>query len=371
MLALYLSAVVVGGPEVTGAATTPSPRPHIIAAFSGRHSETTPDFVVPQNAVWTLRWRFDCQGIRNPAFSAAAHRVDGNLLALRIGRHSAQIGHGDARSTAAGAIGFHVVTDCPWRLVVVETALVSTSNPFDEPSLASTLSSRTDQVTAALFDVQTGTTWLLRPGVSDQTASIVKVDILATLLWEEHNRTHTDGLDADDLSEAAGMIEDSDNDDASDLYAEVGGAAGVARFNAAAGVSRIETETEWGTTSTTALAQVDLLKLLAFPNDVLDDAARAYELNLMEHVVGWEDWGISTGPGRGVVVALKNGWVPVASDTDWEVNTIGIVDGDGRDYLLAILSADNPSEEYGIDTVDLVSSAIWIALATDSTATSS
>ena len=42
---------------------------------------------------------------------------------------------------------------------------------------------------------------------------------------------------------------------------------------------------------------------------------------------------------------------------------LDVRDGDGRDYLLAILSSDNPSEEYGIDTVDLVSSVIWSALA--------
>jgi hypothetical protein len=267
-------------------------------------------------------------------------------------------------STETGAVRFRVVADCPWRLVVADEASNVASDPFDEARIAAIVASRTDQVTAALFDAKSGQTWLLHPGVADQTASIVKVDILEALLWEEHQTSHSDGLDSDDQSLATGMIEDSDNDDASDLYAEVGGAAGVAHFNEVAGVPGIEMESAWGTTLTTALDQIDLLRLLVFSNDVLDETDRAYELNLMEHVVGWEDWGISSGPAPGVSVALKNGWVPVTSDTDWEVNTIGIVNGDGQDYLLAILSAGNPSEEYGIDTVDLVSTAIWDALDT-------
>jgi hypothetical protein len=36
-----------------------------------------------------------------------------------------------------------------------------------------------------------------------------------------------------------------------------------------------------------------------------------------------------------------------------------MVNGGGRDYVLAILSAHNPSEQYGIDTVDAVSSLVW------------
>ncbi len=41
---------------------------------------------------------------------------------------------------------------------------------------------RTDNLTAAVYDNVTGTTSLYRPGVAEDTASIMKVDILATLL---------------------------------------------------------------------------------------------------------------------------------------------------------------------------------------------
>jgi hypothetical protein len=51
-------------------------------------------------------------------------------------------------------------------------------------------------------------------------------------------------------------------------------------------------------------------------------------------------------------VALKDGWLPLdAAGTDWQVNSIGWVSGLGRDYLIAVLSTGNPSEDYGIAAI--------------------
>ena len=48
----------------------------------------------------------------------------------------------------------------------------------------------------------------------------------------------------------------------------------------------------------------------------------------------------------------------------WQINTTGWVRGDGRDYLIAVLTDGNPSEQYGIDTVDGVPAIVWNALRT-------
>jgi hypothetical protein len=62
-------------------------------------------------------------------------------------------------------------------------------------------------------------------------------------------------------------------------------------------------------------------------------------------------------------VALKNGWLPLNdASTDWQVNSVGWISGAGRDYLVAVLSTGNPTEQYGIDTINGLSSLIWPAM---------
>jgi hypothetical protein len=235
------------------------------------------------------------------------------------------------------------------------------ANPFTAGAMKSYLAGRSGTVTAALFDVSTGQTFVYHPGVTEQTASIVKVDILATLLWEAQTTPRPLTDDEEDL--AAGMIEDSDNDDASTLWSEDGGSPAISHFDQLAGLSDTAPNPEgyWGETTTTALDQVELLKRLVLPNTLLDPASRAYELALMENVVGYERWGVSNGPTPGTTVALKNGWLPLSGD-DWQINSIGYVDGDGRDYVLAVLTTDDPTEDFGIGTIDGVSRLVWLTL---------
>lgn len=67
-----------------------------------------------------------------------------------------------------------------------------------------------------------------------ETASIVKVDILAALLLRAQDEGR--GLTAAERARAAAMIENSDNDSATALLAAVGGAAGLDAAKAAVGV---------------------------------------------------------------------------------------------------------------------------------------
>ena len=63
-------------------------------------------------------------------------------------------------------------------------------------------------------------------------------------------------------------------------------------------------------------------------------------------------------------VALKDGWLLLnPSNTDWQVNSVGWVSGDGRDYLMAVLSTGNLSEQYGIDTLNHLGAMVWSAQA--------
>jgi hypothetical protein len=171
------------------------------------------------------------------------------------------------------------------------------------------------------------------------------------------------------------MIEDSDNDAATSLWGEADGAAGIGAYNDRAGLTRT-TPSEcvtcvgfawpgWGLTTTVPQDQLTLLKQLITPGPrpLLSDAERSYALSLMENVAPGQRWGVSGGVPAGVTVALKNGWLPLDhANTDWQVNSVGWISGDGRDYLIAVLTTGNPAEQYGIDTINALSALIWTAL---------
>lgn len=208
----------------------------------------------------------------------------------------------------------------------------------------------------------TGTLSLWRPGVDEDTASIVKVDTLATLLHQD--QTSGTSLSANEESLATSMIEISDNDAATDLWDDAGQATGIGSFDSLLDLNSTVPGSDgyWGLTQTTASDQIELPQSLVLPNQVLDAGSRAYELGLMEQVTSSEDWGVSSGVPQGVTVALKNGWLPLTA-TNWRINSVGWIDGQGRDYLLAVLTDGNPTESYGIDTIQGISSLAWAALA--------
>ena len=153
------------------------------------------------------------------------------------------------------------------------------------------------------------------------------------------------------------MIEESLDSAADVLWEELGPAA-VGALERQAGLTDTTPATDgvWGTTTTTALDRVDMVKLLVEPNSVLSDQSRDYVLDLMEHVTPSQDWGATGGVPAGVTVALKNGFAVIDG---WQINTEGWVDGDGRDYLIGVLTNGNPSEQYGIDTVNAISSIVF------------
>ena len=113
----------------------------------------------------------------------------------------------------------------------------------------------------------------------------------------------------------------------------------------------------WGLYESTARDQIRLLQHIVRPNDVLSDASREYELALMGDVESDQAWGVSGGVLAPATVALKNGWLPVGGG--WEINSIGLVSGRFRDYLLAVLTSDDPDMAYGVDTIESISALVW------------
>lgn len=226
-------------------------------------------------------------------------------------------------------------------------------NPFTK-ALTRWLAHRGDDITAAVEDLRTGTEWTYRPGHPEHTASIVKVDILATLL---HQRQHDGGLSAQDRELATGMIESSDDDDATDLWNAVGGAGAVQDFDDEVGMHQTRTNAAWGLTQTTPVDQIKLLRTVLFKNALLDRASRDYEYGLMRSIIPYDTWGVTAGPEHHAKVAFKNGWLP--DPVKWQVNSIGSVNGAGRHYLIAVMTAGNPTWDYGIASIEHISRAVW------------
>jgi hypothetical protein len=82
-----------------------------------------------------------------------------------------------------------------------------------------------------------------------------------------------------------------------------------------------------------------------------------YVLNLMAHVIPSERWGVSAGAPADVTVHIKNGWLPQPTH-GWRINSIGSFSGHGRNYMIVVLSWDNPTMTYGVDTVQAVAEVI-------------
>ncbi len=207
-------------------------------------------------------------------------------------------------------------------------------------------------VSVAVLDLGSGRSAGYGDGTFD-TASIVKVDILAALLLQAQDAGRR--LTAQEKTYATAMIEDSDNDSASALWRIVGGADGLDASNRRFGLADTSggDGALWGLTRTTAADQLALLKQV-FGDDSdseLSAASRTYVQGLMGRIAEDQRWGVSAAA-DGSAWALKNGWLPRSTTGLWVVNSIGRVTADGDDYLVAALSQGNTTKEKGISLVE-------------------
>jgi Beta-lactamase enzyme family len=290
----------------------------------------------------------------------------GIAIGLTVGGHGAPGPASPAAATGATAPATPRISAASAGSAV-STGRSVHSDPFG-PAAASYVSARAGTISAAVYDIGTGQTWRLGAGRPQAEASVVKLDVLETLL-AERDKTGA-GLTPSDRSLAEQMIEDSDNDAATSLWYEVGGPARIRSFNAAVGLTSTSPSPcvvcpgfawpGWGLTTTVPTDQIALLRELVTPGTLLTGAARSYALSLMENVIPSQRWGVSGGVPAQATVALKNGWLPLDSaDRDWQVNSVGWISGLGRDYLIAVLTTGNPTEQYGIDTIDRLAALVW------------
>ncbi|MFC9531456.1 serine hydrolase [Streptomyces sp. NPDC056975] len=225
-----------------------------------------------------------------------------------------------------------------------------------QKDITAALASRKGTVAVGLHDRTTNTTCSLRATSSYDSASVVKVTVLATLLWDAKKTNRY--LTTREANLATAMITKSDNAATTSLWKQLG-TTKVKGFLKAAGMTRTVPGSGgyWGLTQINVQDEQKLLSLVTAKNSVLSDNSRAYILKLMGKVVSSQRWGTPAGAPSSVAVHVKNGWLQ-RSTHGWRVHSIGAFQGGGHDYTISVLTHGNSTMSYGVDTIQAVARAI-------------
>ncbi|MFD8772028.1 serine hydrolase [Streptomyces sp. NPDC059916] len=225
-----------------------------------------------------------------------------------------------------------------------------------QKDITAALASRKGTVAVGLHDRTTNTTCSLRATSSYDSASVVKVTVLATLLWDAKKTNRY--LTTREANLATAMITKSDNAATTSLWKQIG-TTKVKGFLKAAGMTRTVPGSGgyWGLTQINVQDEQKLLSLVTAKNSVLSDNSRAYILKLMGKVVSSQRWGTPAGAPSSVAVHVKNGWLQ-RSTHGWRVHSIGAFQGGGHDYTISVLTHGNSTMSYGVDTIQAVARAI-------------
>lgn len=206
-------------------------------------------------------------------------------------------------------------------------------------------------VSVAVLDTRSGAGAVYGDGAYD-TASIVKVDILAALLLLAQDEGRE--LNGAEHAWAEAMIRRSDNTSATELLKVIGGAGALDSANGRLGLTGTTAARAWGLTQTTATDQVRLLEAVFGTDSALSESSAAYLRDLMGEVQADQQWGVSA---AGSGWALKNGWMPRTTTGLWDINSIGRVESGEHACLVAVLSRGHATKEAGVALVESVAKA--------------
>ncbi|MFJ4868972.1 serine hydrolase [Streptomyces sp. NPDC088757] len=225
-----------------------------------------------------------------------------------------------------------------------------------QKDITAALAGRAGTVAVGLYDRTTKTTCTLRATTSYDSASVVKVTVLATLLWDAKKTNRY--LTSRESGLATAMITKSDNAATTSLWKQLG-VTKVKGFLKAAGMTNTVPGADgyWGLTRINVTDEQRLLSLITAKNTVLSDNARTYILKLMGNVVTSQRWGTPAGAPSSVSVHVKNGWLQRAT-RGWRVHSVGTFKGGGHDYTVSVLTDGNSTMNYGVNTIQAVSKAI-------------
>jgi len=173
-------------------------------------------------------------------------------------------------------------------------------------------------------------------------ASVVKAMVLAA----ELNRLARSGTPLDDntASTLEAMITYSDNAAADAIFARVGD-AGLEAIAKRAGMEGFEISGYWGNAQITA---DDMARFFADLGGMFEPRHRDYGRELLASVISSQSWGIPVAAGNDWAVRFKGGWLPDKA----LVHQAAELRGGGLRLSLAILTDEQPSFDYGIETIE-------------------
>jgi beta-lactamase class A len=209
------------------------------------------------------------------------------------------------------------------------------------------------EFSVAVLDKRTGQKFSYRGTKTYDTASVVKVQVLACLLMTAQDKDRD--LSSTELSLAKRMIRLSDNDATTSLFNKLGKNSAVQACDKRLGLTQTRVNSAWGLTRTTVDDQVKLLAQLVSTSSPLDADSRKLAFTLMNSVDKSQDWGVPAAARTGEVFTVKNGWDTRTSDSGrWVVNTVGRITGPSTDVSVAVLSHGHTSMAAGIKVVEKV-----------------
>lgn len=207
------------------------------------------------------------------------------------------------------------------------------------------------EFSVAVLDGTTGQRYSFRGSEKYETASVVKVQVLACLLLDAQDDDRE--LTSSELTRAKAMIRLSDNDATTSLFRQLGQARAITRCNKRLGLTSTTVSQSWGLTRTTVNDQVKLLAKLVDPKGPLDADSRKLAFTLMNTVDDTQTWGVPSVGKAGEKTTVKNGWLSRSTEGGkWIVNTVGRVDGDDTDVSVAVLSHGHGTLDGGIAVVE-------------------
>ena len=153
------------------------------------------------------------------------------------------------------------------------------------------------------------------------------------------------------------MIRFSDNDAADAISARVG-MAGLSDVGRRAGMRHFFPYPSWGGSTITA---VDQARFFLRVDRLVPRRHRAYAVGLLRNITESQRWGIAAAAPRGWRIAFKGGW---GRGVTREVNhQAALLTNAGLRVSVAVMTADNPSHEYGTATQQGVAARLLRGLA--------